>query len=648
MRFILLATFWVAYLAAPVAPVSAQERLLIDDFARRPHMEMAAVSPDGEHVAFMTSLNDEPYLISKHIETGGLRLVNTAAFNTRGIRWTSDNIIVLTVEDAEMVRGVGQVTLFGLMSFDVSREMAMRYVRRPTFDDVNGGRIIGIEPDTNYLLLSTRQNNGRFDLRAVNARTGRSRLVRQGDQETTSWVVDQQGDVTARVDYSQSLDRFRFRVSTGEESWRIAREDVDATVPSFRPLGLTASGQVVVRTRLTTPNGDSRSALYTLSLETGELESILAANDRLEVDETIVDPYTNLVIGARFRDEYRQTSWFDEEMANHQSELSALLPGEVPVIENWSRDRRVMMVSTESGTHPRALYLYYPETGELSDFGSAYPAFSHGEISAREATTYTSRDGVEIPAYLTLPEGDGPFPAVILPHGGPVSRDYGGFSDLAHFMASRGYAVLQPNFRGGGGYGLHWEQSGFGEWGRGIMQDDLTDGVAHLIDSGLADPDKVCIVGASYGGYAALAGAAFTPDLYACAVAFAPVSDLSRFLRYSEDRNDRGHWVVETWNERFVGETEERRREIMASLSPATNVDAITIPILVIHGEDDTIVPIDQSERFARAMRRADKPVEFIEIDDGDHWLTLVPTRRRFFTELERFLDEHIGAGSGG
>jgi dipeptidyl aminopeptidase/acylaminoacyl peptidase len=643
MRFVFFAAFWAVL---SFAPVSAQETLSIEDFSRRPHMDMATLSPDGQYVAFMTTLNDEPYLISKHIETGGLRLVNTAEFNTRGIRWAMDDMIVITVEDAENVRGFGQINVLGLMSFDVSREMALRYLRRPTYDDVNAGRIVGIEPDTDYLLVSVRQNNGRYDLRAYNARTGRSRLVRQGDQDTLNWVIDAQGEAAARVDYSQTLNRFRLRVSAGEEAWNTAYEDEDASVPSYTPMGLTASGQLVVRTRLVRPGEDARSALYTVSLETGAFETILAANDQFELDETIIDPYTNLVIGARFRNHFRNTLWFDDDLSDHQAQLAELLPGEVPVIENWSRNRDVMMVSTNSGTHPKALYLYYPQTGVLDDFGSAYPAFSNGEISSRDPITYTSRDGVEIPAYLTLPAGDGPFPTVILPHGGPVSRDYGGFNDFAHFMASRGYAVLQPNFRGGGGFGLNWEESGFGEWGRGIMQDDLSDGVAHMVTQGLTDPDRVCIVGASYGGYAALAGAAFTPDLYACAVAFAPVSDLSRFLRYSEDRAARGHWVVETWNERFSGESEERRRDIMASLSPASNIEAITIPILVIHGEDDTVVPIDQSERFARAMRRADKPVDFIEIENGDHWLSLVPTRRRFFTELERFLAEHIGEGS--
>jgi len=338
-----------------------------------------------------------------------------------------------------------------------------------------------------------------------------------------------------------------------------------------------------------------------------------------------------------------QYEWFDEEMATHQRTLENAFSGQFPQIQSWSRERSKLLIVTENENTPPTYYIYDVEAGTVASIGTAYEALSTGELRPRRLTTYTARDGTDIEAYLTLPEGEGSFPTIILPHGGPKSRDNGGFDYFAHFLASRGYAVLQPNFRGSSGYGQDWEEAGYGGWGRGIMQTDVTDGAQHLIDTGLADPERICIVGASYGGYSALAGATFTPDLYACSAAIAPVTDIASMMRFSRDRFGANHWFVSSWREQFTGDGENRNSDILRDLSPIQHVEDITIPILLIHGEDDTIVPVDQNRDMHRALRRADSDVEFVEIDDGDHGLTSVDMRTTVLTELEQFLGEHIG-----
>jgi dipeptidyl aminopeptidase/acylaminoacyl peptidase len=225
----------------------------------------------------------------------------------------------------------------------------------------------------------------------------------------------------------------------------------------------------------------------------------------------------------------------------------------------------------------------------------------------------------------------------VLPHGGPETRDNNEFDWWSQFLASRGYAVLRPQFRGSKGFGDAFRRAGFRQWGR-RMQDDLTDGVLAMIQQGVADPRRVCIVGGSYGGYAALAGAAFTPDLYKCAVSVNGVSDLPEMLGSVKVQNGAESDSVAYWRDN-IGSPFDRR---VIERSPALAADAIRVPILLMHGVDDTVVPIGQSESMARALEKRNKPFEFIRLPGEDHWLSRADTRLRVLTEIERFLREHL------
>jgi dipeptidyl aminopeptidase/acylaminoacyl peptidase len=258
--------------------------------------------------------------------------------------------------------------------------------------------------------------------------------------------------------------------------------------------------------------------------------------------------------------------------------------------------------------------------------------------------TYKARDGYEVPAYLTLPPSATAeqLPMVVLPHGGPESHDARSFDFAAQFLASRGYAVLQPQFRGSTGFGAAHRKAGYRQWGK-LMQDDVTDGVRAMIDQGIADPKSVCIAGFSYGGYAALAGAAFTPELYACAISVNGVSDLLGMLgherRLTGDESD----TLAYWKEHIgtIGSPD------IAAKSPARAAGNVRAPVLLMHGKDDSVVPIDQSQRMIKALGGA--PHQFIELPGEDHWLSRSATRIRVLAEMERFLGKHLkNAGQGG
>jgi dipeptidyl aminopeptidase/acylaminoacyl peptidase len=250
--------------------------------------------------------------------------------------------------------------------------------------------------------------------------------------------------------------------------------------------------------------------------------------------------------------------------------------------------------------------------------------------------TYPARDGVRIPAYLTLPSGEAHnLPLILLVHGGPGARDTMKFDWWAAFLAARGYAVLQPNFRGSSGYGGAWERAGLGEWG-GVMQTDVEDGIAPLARAGIVDPTRVCIVGGSYGGYAALAGATLTPDRYRCAVSVAGISDLVEFVRLRELQAGSASMQADYWR-RSIGDRRDQGAH-MRAISPANLADRVQIPILLIHGTDDTVVPINQSRVMRDRLQAAGKTVRYVELQGDDHWLSHAPTRVQMLRELDAFL----------
>ncbi|MEL6830197.1 MAG: S9 family peptidase, partial [Pseudomonadota bacterium] len=262
------------------------------------------------------------------------------------------------------------------------------------------------------------------------------------------------------------------------------------------------------------------------------------------------------------------------------------------------------------------------------------------------ATQYPASDGLSIPAIVTAPAGQDfadlrDAPAIILPHGGPATYDRFDFDWMAQFFASRGYLVLQPNFRGSTGFGRDFLDAGIGEWG-GKMLSDIDDGVKALIKAGLIDPDRICIIGASYGGYAALAGATFTPDRYTCAIAIAPVSDLRKMLSRERRENQRGHWVIDYWKELMANGAVTPQQ--LDAISPAKHAENVRAPILLLHGDDDTVVDIEQSLVMERALKRANKQVEFVRLKGEDHWLSVAETRMQTLQAMDAFLKRYMPA----
>jgi dipeptidyl aminopeptidase/acylaminoacyl peptidase len=310
-------------------------------------------------------------------------------------------------------------------------------------------------------------------------------------------------------------------------------------------------------------------------------------------------------------------------------------------LQSWTPDFRKLVLKVEGEEDAGTYFLVDLETKKADLLADAWPGVPPEAIAPVRFLTYKAADGLDIPAYLTTPAGRPAkgLPLIVLPHGGPQARDEPGFDWWSQALASRGYAVLQPQFRGSDGFGRKFVEAGYGQWGR-KMQTDLSDGVRHLAKEGVIDPKRVCIMGASYGGYAAMAGPTLDRGVYRCAVAVAGVGDLAGML--AAEAKDAGRvntGAVRYWS-KFMGASFRKRSELDA-VSPTHQAAQADAPILVIHGKDDTVVPYNQSVQFVRAMQAAGKPVEFVTLAGEDHWLSRGATRLKMLESAVAFVEKH-------
>jgi dipeptidyl aminopeptidase/acylaminoacyl peptidase len=368
---------------------------------------------------------------------------------------------------------------------------------------------------------------------------------------------------------------------------------------------------------------------------------VLFADPRYDLSAALTDEWTGRVIGAAYTADKHEYVYFDPARAALQRGIEAVFPGKDAHAVSVTQDGSKAIVAVEAPDLPRTYYFLDRDSHVATKVASQYPALRAADLGTMRPYPYKARDGLDIPAYLTLPPGKAAknLPVVVLPHGGPDARDAIGFDWWAQFLANRGYAVFQPNYRGSKGYGRAFTDAGLHQWGL-KMQDDVTDGVKRLIADGIADPRRICIVGASYGGYVALAGATFTPGLYACAVSIGGVSDLNRMVVHQAALYGRRSGPVSFWQSR-IGVSGDPQLD---ATSPALHADKVRIPVLLMHGRRDTTVAFAQSEEERDALARAGRSADLVAFDGDDHYMTLAGTRIAMLKALEDFLKNNIGS----
>lgn len=374
---------------------------------------------------------------------------------------------------------------------------------------------------------------------------------------------------------------------------------------------------------------DGRDALYSMKLDGSGTETLVASNKNVDIDDVVQVGHGQAVIGYTFADDRRHTVYFDPEFEKLATALGRVLPNQ-PIVNfvSASGDGSKLIIFGGSATNPGIYYFYDRASKHLNELVLARPDLEHHALGNVQAINYPAADGVSIPAYLTLPPGGaaGNLPAVVLPHGGPSARDEWGFDWLAQFLASRGYAVIQPNFRGSAGYGDAWlSQNGFKGWRTSIS--DISASARYLAAKGIADPKRIAILGWSYGGYAALQSAATEPALYRAAVAIAPVTDLSLLKADARDFS----------NSKLINDLTGSGEQVVSG-SPLRKARLIRIPVLMFHGDRDGNVTIAHSERMAAALTNGSSSVELIRFPGLDHQLQDTDARRKMLQKIDDFL----------
>lgn len=387
-----------------------------------------------------------------------------------------------------------------------------------------------------------------------------------------------------------------------------------------------------------------RYALYNYNFPANEIGELVYSNPTNDIDDFSLSDDGSTLESVSFTDGRTRTIWFDPVLKSVQEKIDQTFVGKINTITSYSRDKERFIIFSGAANDPGAYYLYMAG-GALSRLAELGKGIDRSALSQTQYIHYTARDGLDIPAYLTLPKGRTPkgLPLIIMPHGGPYGvRDELGYDAQVQFLANRGYAVLQPNYRGSAGYGAAFYEKGEGEWGR-KMQDDLDDGMDWLVEQGIVDPERVCLVGGSYGGYAALWGATRNPERYRCAVSFAGVSDLRAQLDHQQDFLVSRRYRKD-WRNIVSGQKEFDLR----SVSPLAQVEKLRVPVLIAHGDEDERVPSEQSTRYAKALEEAGKPHELYIYEGEGHGFSEREHETDYLKQVEAFLSKYNPAWSAG
>jgi dipeptidyl aminopeptidase/acylaminoacyl peptidase len=467
----------------------------------------------------------------------------------------------------------------------------------------------------------------------VDTRTGKGTRLESGTAFTEDWVVNRNGEPVARSEWTPAARLFTIHAKAGMGWKEIFRSTDEGERALF---GLTGDEKSIVISSVT-PSG--RSSVWTLPLDGSSEGTALIPDETSDVTSISFDRITRVPTSLSLGGMEQSLRWLDKDAERRFRSVAAAFKGKRVAVYGRSEDGKRVLAQVDGPSSPPVYYFIDFTKGTADIVGEAYPALAEVKLGEVRVVEYKGRDGTSIPAYLTIPPGlEGKnLPLVVLPHGGPEARDDYAFDWWAQFLAVRGYAVLQPQFRGSTGFGAAWAEAGRRQWG-GLMQDDVTDGVKAMVEQGIADPARVCIVGASYGGYAALAGAAFTPDLYRCAVSVNGVSSLPAMLGYQKEHSGVESNQLAYWREHIGGSTDKN----VVEKSPLNAAALIKAPVMLMHAVNDTVVPQSQSQRMLGELEKLKKPVTYVSLAGEDHWLSQTQTRVQMLKELDKFLSEHL------
>jgi len=619
--------------AAP-PPTAEPAKISIKAFAALPLLRQPSLSPSGQRIAARATKDGKTRLAILDADHPELppRIISMGDGELAAMRWAGDHRLLLTVRAVEELPGRFKLAFLRLIAVDVDTGQS-RIVDRKS-RGIYAGDVLYADPTGAWALVASQDDISVYpSVKRVDLASGDAKLVEKARNGVWDWYADDTGVVRAGVAYEGRRWTIWYR-DKPEEKLRKMRgkfaKDDDSAVDRII-FGRDGNSWILTNERT------GRFGVYTYDLSNGEVGEPVFEHPEVDVEDVTYNAVTGKITAVDYEDDRPRTVWFDPELKTLQGRLDRALPNNVNSLIAWSKDAKRALVWSGGASDPGRFYLLDRTTSKMHPVVDLHPSISPDDLAPVKAVRYQARDGLSIPAYLTLPRGRAAkgLPLIVVPHGGPFRRDSWDYDPLVQFLASRGYAVLQPQFRGSTGYGKGFVEKGHGEWGK-KMQDDLDDGVDWLSRSGQIDARRVCIVGASYGGYAALWGATRNPERYRCAASWAGVSNLPAMLRYDRKLSSAVRYFRE-WRTKVAGEGGGD----IGAVSPITHAPRLRVPVFVAHGEKDDNVPPSQSRDLVEALTKAKADVTTAFYPDSGHDFGSSADFEDWLTRLDQFLGKN-------
>ncbi|MEI6895373.1 MAG: prolyl oligopeptidase family serine peptidase [Colwellia sp.] len=659
-----------------------------------PNTSLMTISPSGKFIGFRKkSAAKDVYMVFSFEENKIIASVDVGDSKPSKAYFVTDEQIILVVGKYQQTHGYygssPQHTTYAL-GFNLATNKIYRLLipGNGIYDNQWGlGDISGISSNGEFIympayvggVLSGQWEGVNKDLmktRLTGSRKPRSSA--KGSEFTQDYFVDNEDNILARVEYDNKEDIFSIQkkvdddwvniyqekrsvpfiiqgitpdkknlvlgMFTGKSKWSDIHQDkVAITLISDSDSTNTVTPNQTENTSTQSANNTATKlvAYFTMSLADGKIaEEPIFSRDDASVESVITD-INRVVYGVKYSGFLPQYEFFDAKLTKRLEKISHSFANTAVHLKDWSNNWDDLLVYIE-GQESSGEYVIVNEKNEMNIVGMARPSIPYTSVHPISIFNYQAADGLKIPALLTKPkswDGKTKLATVMLPHGGPESYDRIGFNWLAQYFAEQGYLVIQPQFRGSKGFGLAHKNAGRGEWGK-KMQSDLTDALAAVVKKGYADPERVCIVGASYGGYAALAASVFAPNLYQCIVSINGISDVEMMLAKKKQKYGKDHWALSYWDNVIVNKAD--KNTLLKEISPINHVANVKAPVLLIHSEHDGTVSFAQSSDMHEALQDNNKDSTLVELDKDDHYLSYTETRLQALTEISKFLKEHL------
>jgi dipeptidyl aminopeptidase/acylaminoacyl peptidase len=607
-------------------------------FGRLPTLWKPSLSPDGSRVVMVVQPTklDFPVAVVHRFGTAESKLVIVSDEDKADLvecRFANEKRLLCrfhaAVNDAGLRYSATRLVAVDADGSDMRVLMQRRLRRRGTLGQFHDQIVDWLPDEPDAVLIEVPGKVGR-GLSRLHIRSGRMKRVERERPHVRAWITDGTATARLRLEWTKDERTWRHR-RPGERKWRVLSVDRpdDDDDERFRPIGFGDDPARLLALRRV----DGRQALVSQDL-IGEGEPrVVFADDEYDVWSVVTLGPHERVVGATWVTDRMHVAYFDPALEQAHRSLTRVLPGKQIVISDESWDRRYYLVFAYSDVDPGTWYRLDTETARLEPISEHRPELRDRTLAPMETIRHPAADGTLVPGYLTRPvgAGEGPLPTIVLPHGGPESRDVWGFDWLAQYLVARGYVVFQTNYRGSFGYGSDWVgRGGFQEWRRVVS--DIDSGLDHLIEQGVTDPGRVCAVGWSYGGYAALMSAIEHPERFRCVVVIAGVADPAELIEQYRD------FLNREWVEEYVSRSEE----VTKHGSPMERVGELRAPVLIFHPDEDLNVDVRQGHDLAEALRNADKDVQYVEYDDDEHGIWRHASRIDMLTRIGVFLREHL------